>query len=266
MPHLSFTRIWAILLRHLYLYPKSMSRIMEIFYWPVLDLLVWGFLTLYIDKNPGMINRFSGFLLGAMIFWDILFRSQQAVSISFIEEMWSRNLLNLFTSPLTPKEFLTATMALSFVKLLTSGVVTIFLAWNFFSFNIFRMGLYLFPFVLNLVVMGWIIGIMTTGIVLRYGERAEVMAWGLALLLQPFSAVFYPVSILPGFLKPVALALPATHVFEGMREVLLGNPLSLNQILVPSFLNAIYLVLAFIFFHKMFESAREHGRLAKLGE
>ncbi|MBI4051808.1 MAG: ABC transporter permease [Elusimicrobia bacterium] len=259
-------RIWAVLLRHLYLYPKSASRIMEIFYWPVLDLLVWGFLTLYIVQHPNGISRFSGYLLGAMIFWDMLFRSQQAISISFLEEVWSRNLLNLFTSPLKPIEFLLATMTLSFVKLLTAGAVTVFLAWAFFSFNLFKMGTYLFPFVLNLVAMGWAVGIVTTAIILRYGERAEVMAWGLALLIQPFAAVFYPVSVLPWFLKPVALALPATYIFEGMREVLMAGNLNPKQIWIPTLLNGFYLFMAFLFFKMMFQSARIHGRLTKLGE
>src|SRR5579885_3318846 len=131
-------RIRAVLMRHVSLYPKSPSRLMGICYWPVLALLVWGFLTVYLSRNPGAIASWTGFLLGAMILWDILYRSQQAVCISFLEEIWSRNLLNLFASPLSPGEFLSATMLLSFVKFVLASIVTITLAWALYSFNIFR--------------------------------------------------------------------------------------------------------------------------------
>lgn len=259
-------RVSAVLLRHLYLYPTSPSRLMEIFYWPVLDLLVWGFLTVYLAANPGSVGHWTAFLLGAMIFWDILFRSQQAVCISFLEEIWSRNLLNLFASPLSPGEFLAATMLLSFVKFLLAVSVTVTLAWALYAFNIFSLGLWLIPLTFNLIVMGWVIGIVTTGIILRYGERAEVLAWGLALLIQPFAAVFYPVSVLPEFLRPVAYALPCTYVFEGMREVISRGGAASAHLWTPFALNAVYLALAWVFFQVMYGQAQDRGLLTKLGE
>jgi ABC-2 type transport system permease protein len=262
----SFRRMGAVLRRHVYLYPTSPSRIMEIFYWPVLDLLVWGFITIYIGRDSGPLGRWTGFFLGAMIFWDILFRSQQAVSISFLEEVWSRNLLNLFASPLSPAEFLGATMMLSFVKFALAAVVTVSLAWALYGFNLFTLGLWLVPFVVNLIAMGWVIGICTTAIILRYGERAEVLAWGLALLLQPFGAVFYPVDVLPRFLQPVAYALPCSYVFEGMREVLRYGQTDLARLGMAFGLNALYLVAAFAFFTHMYHRALDEGRLTKLGE
>lgn len=259
-------RVSAVLLRHLYLYPTSPSRLMEIFYWPVLDLLVWGFLTVYLSRNPGSVGHWTAFFLGAMILWDILFRSQQAVCISFLEEIWSRNLLNLFASPLSPEEFLASTMLLSFVKFLLAASVTAALAWGLYSFNLFMLGIWLIPLVLNLIAMGWVIGIVTTGIILRYGERAEVLAWGLALLIQPFGAVFYPVSVLPAALKPVAYALPCTYVFEGMREVISRGSMGPAQLLVPMALNVLYLGGAWLFFKLMYRQAQERGLLTKMGE
>ena len=259
-------RIVAVLLRHLYLYPKSLSRLMEIFYWPVLDLLVWGFLTVYLSRNPNALPQWTGFLLGAMILWDILFRSQQAVCISFLEEVWSRNLLNLFASPLSPGEFLIATMILSFVKFLLAATVAGVLAWWLYGFNLLVLGVYLVPLVANLIIMGWAIGIVTTAVILRYGERAEVLAWGIALLIQPFSAVFYPVSVLPGWLQPLALCLPSTHVFEGMREVILTGRMSGASLAAAFGLNALYLAGAFGYFFFMYRLARVQGRLTKLGE
>lgn len=262
----SLGRVWGVLLRHLYLYPKSPSRLMEIFYWPVLDLLVWGFLTVYLSNHAGAVGPWTAFLLGAMIFWDILFRSQQAVCISFLEEIWSRNLLNLFASPLSPGEFIGATMLLSFVKFLLASVVTVFLAQAVFGFNLFTLGLWLFPLVLNLIAMGWSIGILTTAIILRYGERAEVLAWGLALLLQPFAAVFYPVSALPELLRPVAWALPCTYVFEGMRSLLTDRAITPLNLWTPFALNALYLGGSWLFFKSRYRSAQERGLLTKLGE
>ncbi len=262
----SARRVVAVLLRHLYLYPTSPSRLMEIFYWPVLDLLVWGFLTVYLSREPGSLGRFSAFLIGAMILWDILYRSQQAVCISFLEEIWSRNLLNLFASPLSPAEFIFSTMLLSFVKFMLASILTVILAWGLYSFNIFRLGFYLVPAVLNLVALGWTIGIVTTAIILRYGERAEVLAWGLALLIQPFAAVFYPVSALPPFLQPFSRVLSCTYVFEGMRDVLARGATDTRTFVMPFALNAVYLAAAWWFFVTRYREAQEHGLLTKLGE
>jgi ABC-2 type transport system permease protein len=262
----SIRRVGAVLLRHVYLYPTSLSRQMEIFYWPVLDLLVWGFLTVYLSRQPGAAAHWTGFLLGAMIFWDVLFRSQQAVCISFLEEIWSRNLLNLFASPLSPGEFIFSTMLLSLVKFSLASVVTVTLAWGLYSFNLFSMGLYLVPLVCNLIAMGWAIGIVTTAVILRFGERAEVLAWGLALAVQPFAAVFYPVSAMPAPLQKVALALPCTYVFEGMRSLLSTGAIDRTTFAAPFLLNAVYLALAWAFFGRMYRRAQEEGRLTKLGE
>lgn len=262
----SLRRMEAVLLRHLYLYPQSLSRLMEIFYWPVLDLLVWGFLAVYISRNPGSVSHWGAFLLGAMILWDILFRCQQAVCLSFLEEVWSRNLLNLFASPLSPQEFLASTMLLSLVKFFMAAAVTVSLAWALYSFNLFQIGLWLIPLVFNLIVMGWAIGIVTTAIILRYGERAEVLAWGLGLLIQPFGAVFYPVSILPGPFQIVAYALPCTYVFEGMRQVISTQTMSSSYLVIAFGLNAVYFNAAWLFFKFMYRRAQEQGRLTKLGE
>jgi ABC-2 type transport system permease protein len=256
----------AVLQRHLYLYPSSPSRLMEIFYWPVLDLLVWGFLTVYLSRSDGAVPHWTGFLLGAMILWDILYRSQQAICISFLEEIWSRNLLNLFASPLSPGEFIAATMVLSVVKFLLASVLTVVLAYALYSFNLFQLGAWLVPLVLNLLVMGWIIGIVTTAVILRYGERAEVLAWGLALLVQPFAAVFYPVSAMPRALQWASYALPCTYVFEGMRTVISTGTLSRAMFAAPFALNAVYFAAAWWFFSAMYRRAQDEGRLTKLGE
>src|SRR5215813_4230205 len=146
----------ALVGRHLYLYRRSLPRIMEIFYWPFLDLIIWGFITVYLARFQSQIPGFVTFFLGALILWDILFRAQQGITISFLEEIWARNLMNLFASPLKPSEFLAATMVMSVFKVMAVSVVMVVCAGLFYSYNIFVIGLWLVPFVLNLLIGGHI--------------------------------------------------------------------------------------------------------------
>src|SRR5205823_11855981 len=149
---MKFHRVAALLSRHLYLYKRSFPRVMEIIYWPFVDLVIWGFITLYLERFKGTMPSFVTFFLGALILWDVLFRAQQGITISFLEEIWARNLLNLFASPLKPSEFLVATMALSVFKVTAVSIVMVVAALIFYDYNIFTIGLSLIPFVFNLFV------------------------------------------------------------------------------------------------------------------
>lgn len=259
-------RILALVTRHLMLYKRSPQRLMEIIYWPLLDLLVWGFITMYLARYKEGLPAFVAFFLGALILWDILFRAQQGICISFLEEIWSRNLLNLFVSPLQVGEFLTATMLVSLIKVIGAAIMTIGLAYLLYSFNLFMIGLSLVPFVINLVATGWAIGIFTTAIILRFGQEAEVLAWGLAFLFQPISAVFYPVSVLPAVLQAIARGIPAAHVFEGMRAVIETKNFPLNELIWATGLNVVYLLCAVLFFNWMFRTVKRKGLLVRVGE
>src|SRR3989344_5834874 len=223
-------RINALLIRHLYMYRRSLPRIMDIFYWPVMELLVWGFLSAYItNSNLGGINIVS-VLLGALIFWDILSQSQKSVSVAFLEDVWERNLLNIFVTPLRPSEFLISTAILGIIRIALVSLVMGLLAFFFYSFNLFQLGFALLPFFLNLLIFGWAIGVVVIGIIMRYGMQAQILAFGLIMLLQPFSAVFYPVSALPSFLQKVAGIFPSSYVFEGMRTILNGGSFPLSHL------------------------------------
>jgi len=145
-------------------------------------------------------------------------------------------------------------------------LISALLAWLLYSFNLFIIGISLLPFMLNLIILGWAIGILTTGLILRFGQQAEVLAWGVAFLFQPISAVFYPVSVLPKFLQKLAQVIPASYVFEGMRAIIFGKEFSLNLLLKAFAINVIYLSLALIFFFRMFRQVRVKGLLAKMGE
>src|SRR5205823_992110 len=216
-------RVGAMVLRYLYLLRSSWSRVLELIYWPAVQLLVWGFLQFYIAQNSGFFARAGGVFIGAVMMWDILFRGQLGFSISFLEEMWSRNLANLMISPLKPIEFVIALMTMSIVRLAIGMVPVSLLAIGFFGVNLYAMGLALAAFFANLILTSWSVGIFVSGLVLRNGLGAEGFAWTIMFLLLPLTCVYYPVSVLPGWLQAVALALPPTYVFEGMRALLIEH-------------------------------------------
>jgi ABC-2 type transport system permease protein len=260
-------RIQALILRYTYLYARSAPRVMEIFFWPLMDLLVWGYVAIYLQRSVPLrapANAFM-FLLSAMIFWDILYRAQQGVTLSFLEDVWSRNLLNVFVAPVRVGEFVLATYIVGLVRIAITVAVLAALAYALYSFNIFSFGMSLIPFFANLLLMGWALGMVTTGLILRWGQAAEALAWGVPFLIQPVSAVFYPLDVLPRWIQPIALAIPATHIFEGMRQVLRGEGVSAGHLTAAFVLNGFYLVAAACFFRYMFDVARRKGLLAKLG-
>lgn len=263
-------RVWGLTSRHLYLYRHSPVRIAEMIYWPFLDLVLWGFVSVYL-KNAGSLAGAAGtqviaFFVGALILWDLLFRAQQGVSLAYLEEVWSRNLMNLFVSPLTVAEFLTSTMLISFSKLCFSAVVLIGMAFVFYGFNIFIMGALVFPFIAALLVFGWSLGITTTALVLRFGQGAESLAWVVAFAIQPIACVFYPLATLPPWLQTIALATPAAHVFEAMREVIAHQTVAWGHLAWAFGLDAVYATAAIAFFYRTFALVKERGLLAKTGE
>lgn len=262
---MNWRRISALVLRYTFLYTRSLPRVFEIFFWPVMELFVWGMVTQYLRSGPYQLPAFIGFLLGGMIFWDILYRAQQGTTISFLEDIWARNLMNIFVAPVRVSEFVIATYLVGFIKILITVAVLGVLAGTLYEFNLLSMGWALIPLFANLLIMGWAVAMVTTGMIMRWGQASEALAWGIPFLIQPFCAAFYPLASMPAWLQPVALAIPATHVFEGMRDVLAGHGLSLNRVLWAFGLNILYLIAAALFFRFMYEKARAMGLLAKLG-
>lgn len=263
MRSLSAERIFALLLRQLYLYRRSMIRMLEIIYWPVMDLLVWGFLSLYVGRLRGGGALAVAFLLGGLILWDIFFRAQQAISVSFLEDIWTRNLINVFVSPISTLEFILAMLLLGVMKVIVTGLLLSALALTLYTFNIFQYGLPLIPFVLNLLLSAWGIGVITTAMILRFGQGAETLAWAIPFLFQPFSAVFYPVAVLPAALRPLALALPTTHAFEGMRTVLSGSGTAWERVGWATGENVVLLLVAALVFAAVMHVARTQGLLLR---
>ena len=263
---MSLGRILALLSRHMYLYKRSFARMLEIFYWPFLDLVVWGFITIYLEKVGMQVHGAVTFFLGALILWDVLFRAQQGIAVSFLEEMWARNLMNLFASPLTVGEYLLATMTMSVLKVTAVGSLMMLFAWAFYSYDIFQIGLSLLPFILNLVISGWIIGVLTTSIIMRFGQQAEVLAWGMVFLFQPISCVFYPIEVLPPVLQSIAWWVPPSHIFEGMRAVLTVGTVPVTHILWATGLNFGFLIIIVMWFYHTFNICKDRGMLVRVGE
>jgi ABC-2 type transport system permease protein len=259
-------RIAAMVLRYWYLMRSSWPRLLELIYWPMVQMLMWGFLQSYVTENASYFARAGGTFIGAVLLWDLLFRGQLGFSISFLEEMWARNMGNLMMSPLRPGEFVLSLMLMSLVRLAIGMVpVTIVALW-FFHFNVYSLGFALAVFFLNLILTSWSVGIVVSGVVLRNGMGAEGLAWTIMFLLLPLTCVYYPVATLPGPLQAVAWLLPPTYVFEGMRALLIAHAFRADLMIAALVLNAAYFVAAIVAFLKLLESARRNGSLMQTGE
>lgn len=263
---MSSKRIMALVVRHWYLYKGSWPRMLELIYWPTLQMLMWGFLQSFLAERAEFFAQVGGLLLGAVLLWDILLRAQLGLSISFMEEMWSRNLGHLMVSPLKPIEFLAGLMVLSIARTLAGVVPVSLLAILFFGFNIYQTGLMLGVFFLNLVLTGWAIGLVVSGLVLRNGMGAQGLAWSVVFLLLPICCVYYPLETLPDFLQPVAMALAPTYVFEGMRSILIDQVVRYDLVLTAFGLNLIYISAGIAAFFWFFQDARKRGSLLQTGE
>ena len=259
-------RVAAMVLRYWYLLRSSWARLIELVYWPAVQMLMWGFLQLYIDQNASFFARAGGAFIGAVLLWDILFRGQLGFSISFLEEMWARNLGNLMMSPLRSAEFVAALMIMSIVRLAIGMVPVSFLAMAFFGFNIYGFGWALAAFFALLMMTSWSVGIFVSGLVLRNGLGAETFAWSIMFLLLPLTCVYYPVSVLPNWLQTVAWLLPPTYVFEGMRALLLDQTFRADLMLQALALNAVYFTAGAVAFVALLDSARRQGSLLQTGE
>jgi ABC-2 type transport system permease protein len=259
-------RIGAMILRYWYLLISSWPRLLELVYWPALQIITWGFLQAYIAQNAGFFARAGGTFIGAIILWDILFRGQLGFSISFLEEMWARNLGNLMMSPLKPIEFLIALMIMSLIRLAIGVIPMTLLAMVFFHFNFYSLGLPLIAFFCNLIFTSWSLGIFVSGLVIRNGLGAESIVWTLMFGILPLACVYYPVSVLPPWLQVVAWALPPTYVFEGMRALLIDGAFRADLMVDALLINAALFVASFAIFMALLNSARRAGSLLQGGE
>jgi ABC-2 type transport system permease protein len=259
-------RIYALLLRHAYLMRSSPTRLFDLMYWPLLQMVVWGFITVFLARHSSWMAQAGGVLIGAVLLWDVLVRGQFGMTLSLLEEMWSRNLANLFVSPLRTIEFAIALMILSMLRSLFGVVPAALLAIPLFAYSIFELGPALVAFWAVLTMFGWGIGLMISAALIRFGLAAESYAWASIFLLAPISGVYYPVDTLPPWLRPLAWSLPSTHVFEGMRSVMIDHVFRWDLLGAALAMNAIYLAIGTGLFLLAFRSARQRGQLLHTGE
>jgi ABC-2 type transport system permease protein len=262
----SVQRICAVVLRHVYLLRKSWPRVVSLVYYPTVTMVLWAFVTQHLAPTNRFLQDAPGFFIGAVLLWDILFRAQLGVSLSFFEELYARNLGNLFVSPLRPWELIAAQLTMSVIRMLIGVGGAVLFAWLLFRYSLFDMGYALIPFTLNLLMLGWAIGLAVCALVLRWGLGAEEFAWAAAFLLAPISGVYYPVAALPGWLQSVAHAVPTSYVFEGMRAVLQQHQFDWQLFVRGALLNLIYLAVGIGLYFAAIRHARNRGALLQMGE
>jgi len=259
-------RIYAMVLRYVYLLRRSWPRILELIYWPAVQLILWGFISKFFVEHSSWLAQASGVLMAAVLLWDVLFRAHLGVSLAFFEEMYSRNLGHLFVSPLRVSELTGALLAISFVRTLIGIGGAAVLAIPLYGFSIFDLGIPLLGFFANLLVMGWSIGLLVAGMVLRYGLGAESFAWVSIFALAPLSGIYYPVTTLPEWLQPLSWMLPSSYVFEGMRQLMFEQTVRGDLMWRAIGLNLAYLAAGVGLFLLAFQNARRNGLLLRVGE
>jgi ABC-2 type transport system permease protein len=262
----SLRRVSALVLRYGYLLMVSWARLLELAYWPSVQIILWGFISKYFVSQSSSAAGLAGALLAAVLLWDILFRGQLGYTISFLEELWSRNLGQLFISPLRPYEMVLSLTVISLIRTLIGVIPAAVLAIPLYGFSLFDLGLPLIAFFANLMVTGWALGLFVTALLLRVGLGAESVAWMALFLIAPVSAIYYPVDVLPGWLQAVAWSLPPAYVFEGMRAILFDGVFRGDYLIGALLLNLLYLALGGLTFTLSFRLARRKGLLHQLGE
>jgi ABC-2 type transport system permease protein len=257
-------RIGAVILRQAYEARHNMDRVSDAIYWPVIDVLLWGFMSLYLGHRDGAKPGIVSLLLGAAVLWGMFRNFQRDTAVGFLSEVWARNVIGLFSTPLSVPEYVTGLILINLLKAAAGLMVAGLVAWLFYSFDIFAALPALLPYLGILLLFGLAVGILVTGLIFRFSTRIQSLSWSITGLIMPFSCVFYPWDALPRSMRPVALALPTTHAFEGMRQVISGGPIGLQDLIVGYVLDVAYLVAAVIVFVRLFRGALIRGVLVRL--
>jgi ABC-2 type transport system permease protein len=261
---MSWRRIRGAAKRHWWTLRRSWPRIFDVFFWPTVEIIVWGLVTVYLVQQVGA-QLSPAFFLGGMILWVVLYRAQEDLAVSVLEESWSDNAINLFGSPLRPVEYLAGAMLVGLVKTVLSAAAMALLAWALYGYNLLAMGPTLLPAIIALVLSGWTLGLVAVGLILRYGRRVDVLAWSFSHLIQPLACAVYPVKVLPPALQALAGLLPASHAFEAARAAASGD-FAAGELAVAILGSLLTLFLAALYGQSALDRAREIGRLASLGE
>ena len=259
---MNFNRVSALLMRQFYLMKSSPVRILPLFIWVAVDIVLWGFITIYLGTvtTSGINMVFT--LLGAVLLWDFFVRVMHGVNMAFLEDVWARNFLNMFTTPMQISEYISGMTITSILTSFVGLAVMLGLA-GLFNFSWFAYGFMLFPFLAILMLFGIALGIFSSGIMLRVGPASEWLIWPIPAFLSPFAGVFYPVSTLPEWMQAVSMILPPAYVFEGMRDIVAGKPMSMDDLMIGAGLVVVYVALACWYFHHVYKHAVKTGLIAR---
>jgi ABC-2 type transport system permease protein len=263
---MSFLHVYGIFYRNVILIRRSVPKLFALFGFITVELFLWGFLTLWVQTiGPSDATLdFILLILSAFIFWSMFELSQRSFSISFLEEVWSRNIINVFASPLKLSELVMGFALVGVAQTLLAFFYITPIAFLLYALNILDIGLYLIPFFMNVLISGWGIGVVAIGLVVRFGPSADILAFFIPFLLLPFSAVYYPVSVFPAVLQKITFILPTRHIFEGMRTAITQGLVPYDSIIWATTLNVIFVALGFFFLHWMLRLARTRGYLSRL--
>jgi len=260
---MTFHRTFAIVLRQVYLIRGSFSRVFPIFSWIAIDMVLWGFLTKYLNTVSSSGFNFVPVLLGAVLLWDFFIRIMQGVTMAFFEDVWARNFLNIFATPISISEYVAGLVVSSIVTSLIGLAVMLFIAITFFKLSFLIYGLMAIPFLLTLFLFGIAIGIFGSALVLRFGPASEWFIWPIPAIISPFVGVLYPISILPQWMQVIARLLPPSYVFEGLRAIMSGGHVSKIALLWSGCLAVMYILLAYWFFVKIYKYTLRSGLIAR---
>ena len=259
---MNLSRVFAVVLRQYYLIRGSPSRILQLFMWVMIDMVLWGFITRYLNAFTQSGFDFVPALLGAVLLWDFLTRVMHGLTMSFFEDVWTRNFLNVFATPITISEYV-AGLVVSSISTSTFALIVMVLIALGFGLSFFIYGLMFIPFLLVLFMCGIALGIVGISVVLRLGPAAEWFIWPVPAMLSPFVGVFYPLSTLPVWMRVISYALPPSYVFESMRAIVQGGRPSVSALGFSAGLALIYIVLAGWFFNRTYRYAVRVGLIAR---
>jgi ABC-2 type transport system permease protein len=263
---MNFSRMYGLFLRHFFLIKSSFPRILDLIYWPSIQIILWGFISKFFATYSDYYNNTVGVILTCAILYDFLFRSSISFNMLFLEEIWSRNFTNLFIAPIKNSEIIISLVFTALVRTLIGLVPAILLTSPLFGISILNLGTPLFLLFLSLYIFGITLGLFVCSGLLRFGPSFENIAWSSLFLLAPLGCIYYPIEILPEFFQNLAKALPLVYIFEETRNILVNNVVDYKNILYAFYLNAIYLLIGISLFYFSFSEARKKGSLINMGE
>ena len=263
---MNFSKIYALGLRHLYLIMNSFPRVLDLIYWPTVQIFLWGFISKFFTLNSEYYNNTIGVILTAAILYDFLFRASISFNMMFLEEIWSRNFTNLFIAPIKISEIIASLTITAILRTLIGLVPAVIIAVPLFGVSILKLGLPLIYLLLSLYLFGISLGLLVTAGLLRYGPSFENIAWASLFFLAPLGCIYYPIEILPEVLQLIAKGLPLVHIFEEMRNILINNIVSYSNIFKSTLISIIYFSFGVVVFYLSYFGAKKRGTLINMGE